>query len=119
GASRLAAAARGAPSDRRATGVDAVGNGIPLAVAAAHDVAAVDASVQKRGGQELESGLVLREVDVLSVPRAPPPVECGEDRDEAKGHSDDVDVGTIKEHGRDARFAGDVGEARQRGATRA
>ena len=86
-----------------------------MAVAVAHGDMPVDGVVQQQRREILEPGLVLRQVDVLSVARGLPVLQRGQHCHHAVTHGDVVDVGTVENLGGAVPISGEVGEARQGG----
>src|SRR5947208_5049050 len=86
------------PPVRAGAAVHAVWRCDGIGVAGAARYSSVRSELEDRGREELQSGLVLRQVDGASGPGALAPLERGEHGDGAVAHGDVVDVRTVEEH---------------------
>src|SRR5258706_1562594 len=103
------------PPIRARAPVDAMWGGHGVGVAGAAGDPPVRGELEDRRREELQSGLVLREVDRAADPGALPPLERREHRDRAVSDGDVVDVRPVQEHRRRVGLAEELHEARERG----
>src|SRR6266511_5742538 len=76
---------------------------------------AVPGMLEKRGREELQAGLVLREIDEAALSGAATALERGEHGDDAIADRDVVDVRPVEDHRRPLGLAQELIEAGERG----
>src|SRR2546427_3341524 len=102
------------PAVRAGTAIDAVRRGDGVGVAAATRYSSVRGELEDRRREELQPGLVLREVDGAAHAGAPPPLDRREYSDRAVTDRDVVDVGPIEKDGGRVGLAEQLDESRER-----
>jgi len=60
----------------------------------------INLSIEEGRRNELNTGFVLREVDVLTFPGSTPMIKSSKDRDQSESNSYEIDIWSVKQHRR-------------------